>query len=316
VVSRDAADAVRSLLEARGVAFDAKIDDAPLWIDGDPARLQQIQVNLLSNAAKYTPRGGHVALEVGRDDGHAVIRVRDDGAGIAPDMLGTVFELFVQSNRTLDRAEGGIGVGLTLVKSLVEMHGGSVSAFSEGEGKGSEFVVRLPLSRAAPEGEPTTARSLPQRRERRGNRVVVVEDNVDSCQMLCSLLEMSGFECRSANDGVSGLTLVREWRPDVALVDVGLPGIDGFEIARRLRSEPGHRDTFLVALTGYGQPNDRARANEVGFDEHVVKPVHPDELLGLLGARVRRRGDASFLDGAPPSHATSKTGADPAGAEE
>jgi two-component system, chemotaxis family, CheB/CheR fusion protein len=279
-VIKDAADAARSLMDARGLSFSLEVEPRPLYVDGDPARLQQIHVNLLSNAAKYTPRGGHVRLEARREDGRAVVRVRDDGAGIPPAMLESMFDLFVQSARTLDRSDGGIGVGLTLVRSLVTMHGGEVTAHSEGEGKGSEFVVRLPLAAAAAaevtEGpRPFTARGG-------ATKIVIVEDNRDSREMMCHFLELAGFDCHSAGDGVEGLALIEQVRPDVALVDVGLPGLDGFEIARRVRQDPGHAGTFLIAVTGYGQPADRARAAEAGFDAHVVKPVQPEGLLRLL----------------------------------
>lgn len=291
VVARDAADAVRSLMEARSLELTTEIDPRPLWVDGDPARLQQIQVNLLNNAAKYTPPGGHVRLSVQRDGGWVVVCVTDDGVGIAEDMIENVFELFVQSKRTLDRSEGGIGVGLTLVRSLVALHGGEVKAESGGIGKGTSFIVRIPLAKGeTPEDDARArerARAIPSPAS-----VIVVEDNVDSCAMLCELLSLASFHCESANNGKAGLELITAKKPHVAIVDVGLPEMDGFEVARRLRADPTTRDMFLVALTGYGQPTDRARALESGFDEHVVKPVHPDRLLQLLGRRGARAGRA------------------------
>ena len=281
LVARDAADAVRPLFDSRRLELTVDIDPKPLFVDGDAARLQQIQVNLLNNAGKYTPEGGHVWLSLKREGGYAVIVVRDDGVGIAPDMLDSVFELFVQSRRTLDRSEGGIGVGLTLVRSLVEMHGGTVEGHSEGEGRGATFTVRVPLAERIVQDEdsrPRTGPKLPK-----SARIAIVEDNVDSCQMLCELLGFAGFVCESANDGVAGLELIERMKPDVAIVDVGLPGMNGFDIAKSLRSNRGHDGTYLIALTGYGQPADRARAQECGFDEHIVKPVQPDRLLTLLG---------------------------------
>ena len=236
-------------------------------------------MNLLSNAAKYTHKGGHVALSLRTEGKDAVVSVKDDGAGIAPDLLEGVFELFVQSRRTLDRSQGGIGVGLTLVRSLVEKHGGSVVAQSEGEGKGSLFTVRLPLASRE-------ARAVPARPRReplpKGALVVVVEDNVDSRQMLCKLLEHRGFRCESAGTGPEGLALIEALRPDAAVVDVGLPGMTGCDIARTVRKDDRLSGIFLIALTGYGQSSDRDRALQSGFDEHMVKPVRVESLVALL----------------------------------
>jgi two-component system CheB/CheR fusion protein len=286
-VIREAVDAMRGVMVARGLEFRAEIDDEPLFVDGDPARLQQINVNLLSNAAKYTPRGGHVSICAKREDGQATIRVCDDGAGIPKDMLDSAFELFVQSRRTLDRAEGGLGVGLTLVRGLVTKHGGSVVAQSEGEGKGSEFIVRLPLT-AAPAPAPA-----PTEPEPRGSnvpleqdlRIVVIEDNRDSREVLCELLTRNGFDCRSCDNGADGLALIDEFSPMAAIVDIGLPGIDGLELARLVRASGKHPNIFLIALTGYGQRSDRELALQAGFDEHVVKPVDLAALRRLLGTR-------------------------------
>jgi two-component system, chemotaxis family, CheB/CheR fusion protein len=278
-VAAEAADAVRDLMAARGIQFEVAIDSRPVPVEGDAARLQQIQVNLLSNSAKYTRRGGHVWLNVGLEDGQAVLRVRDDGAGVRADMLDSIFELFVQSSSTLDRAEGGMGVGLTLVRSLVEMHGGTVSAHSEGRGKGTELVVRMPLT-AAPRREALPTR--PRVQWPAGTKIVVVEDNHDSRQTLCTLLELAGFDCHAAENGADGITLMERVRPDIGIIDIGLPGIDGFELARRIRARPELGGLYLVALTGYGQPADRTMAIEAGFDEHLVKPLQPEDLTRLL----------------------------------
>jgi two-component system CheB/CheR fusion protein len=213
--------------------------------------------------------------------------VKDDGAGIPADMLESVFDLFVQSSRTLDRAGGGLGVGLSLVRSLVAMHDGSVGAHSEGEGKGSEFVVQLPLAEAPLAAPPLP--SVPARQPARhtcappaGATVLVVEDNADSRETLCELLELSGFSCRTAENGAEALALLDEIHPAVAILDVGLPEIDGYELSRRIRAKPAHADICLIALTGYGQPSDRATGEEAGFDAHLVKPVRIESLLALL----------------------------------
>ncbi|WP_441286133.1 chemotaxis protein CheB [Sorangium sp. KYC3313] len=290
-VVKDAADAVKNLMDTRGVDFSVVVDPEPIWVEGDPARLQQVHVNLLNNAAKYTSRGGHVTLEARRVDGHAVVRVKDDGVGIPKEMLDTVFELFVQSSRTLDRSAGGLGVGLTLVRGLVEKHGGTVSARSDGEGKGCEFEVRLPISE--PSSEQEAARGSLLANIPRRSRVVVVEDNDDGREALCALLARAGFECHSASHGISGIALMDQVLPHVAIVDIGLPGIDGLEFARRVREKPQHKNVYLIALTGYGQQGDRERAREAGFDEHLVKPVDLATLRRLLAEGEPVTGESS-----------------------
>lgn len=280
-VARDALDAIRNVMDARGLELRADISEEPLFVDGDPARLQQICVNLLSNAAKYTPRGGKVLFQLVRDGASAVIRVRDNGMGIPKEMLDSVFDLFVQSSRTLDRAEGGLGVGLTLVRGLVGKHGGTVSARSDGPGKGSEFTVRLPLAGAPDSTEPGVPSNLPKLA--RGSRIVVIEDNQDSREMLCSLLTHAGLDCKSSDNGASGVALIDEFKPAVAIIDIGLPGLDGLEVARRVRQNPAHARIYLVALTGYGQRTDREMALKAGFDEHLVKPVDFATLERVLG---------------------------------
>jgi two-component system CheB/CheR fusion protein len=291
-VLEEACDVVRPQVAERGIELRAELGAVPIPVDADPARLQQIHVNLLSNAVKYTPPEGHVWIAARIDGAEVVVSVRDDGAGIPRDMLDSVFELFVQSNRTLDRAAGGLGVGLTLVRALVEMHGGSVQARSDGEGKGTEFVVRLPLATgdgvralAGPEAAPVR-RPMP-----RGGRVVIVEDNADTRELLCQLLQEEGYTCRTAAGGKAALELIRQFEPHVALLDVGLPEMDGFELARRLRAAPETADMHLVALTGYGRASDRVASREAGFDEHLVKPVQPDQLLRALAQLAGQASD-------------------------
>ncbi|MBA3539159.1 MAG: PAS domain-containing protein [Deltaproteobacteria bacterium] len=278
-VVEEAVAAVRPIMETSGLSFTLNIDPRPLNIEGDASRLQQVCVNLLTNAAKYTPHGGQVFIDASREDTDAIIRVRDNGVGIPTHMLDAVFELFVQSHRSIERAQGGIGVGLTLARSLIGMHGGSIHATSDGEGKGSVFAVRLPLTTKSLEarGSQGSHRAATQ-----GMRIVIVEDNADSREMLCALLTRAGFECRSAADGISALSLIDEFSPEVALVDVGLPGIDGFEVARLVRSEQKHPNMTMIAVTGYGQQSDRMAALKAGFDAHLVKPVRLEQLLAII----------------------------------
>jgi two-component system CheB/CheR fusion protein len=279
LIAAEAAEAVRSQMADKGLTFTVESAPDPLWVHGDSARLQQIQMNLLSNAAKYTPRGGRVWLQIRAEASGAVIRVKDTGAGIAPQMLESVFDLFVQAKHTLDHSGGGLGVGLTLVRALVELHGGTVSAHSDGDGTGSEFTVRLPLTPVS-EPEPEQARVLAV--PAAGTKILVVEDNADSREMLCAMLTHAGLECHEAPDGPSAIRLIDDVLPDVVILDVGLPEMDGLEVARRIRAHPRHARVHLIALTGYGQISDRVATTQAGFDYHMVKPVQPAELIGLL----------------------------------
>jgi two-component system CheB/CheR fusion protein len=283
-VVSEAADAVRGLAQSRNLQFDVTLAKDPIFVDGDPARLQQIHVNLLRNAAKYTPRGGKIAIETLLDGDTARVIVRDTGAGIPAPMLESVFDLFVQAKRTLDRSEGGLGVGLTLVRALVRKHGGSVTARSEGEGKGSEFEVRLPRVAAAP--EVAVVNPAPKKGRPPGElRVLVVEDNPDTRVMVCEILEMAGFDCQTAESSLKGLKLIDSFHPDVAIVDIGLPEIDGLEFARRVRSNGANARIYMIAFTGYGQREDRLETARAGFDLHLVKPVDPTQLIQLLNER-------------------------------
>ena len=276
-----AVETARPHVEQRRHTLEVALPDEPLWLEADITRIEQVLANLLHNAAKYTPSGGLIQLAAERQDGEAVLRVRDNGAGISADLLPQIFDLFVQEERSLDRSQGGLGIGLTLVRSLVERHGGRVAVASEGPGQGTEFTVRLPLSDPPDIG----ASSQEGKREDAGPRTVralLVEDNLDAAEALGELLRMWGHEVHIAHDGPSALHLAEKERPDVLLLDIGLPGMDGYEVARRLRSTPGFAGVKLIALTGYGQEADRQRSGLAGFDHHLVKPVDLEQLRALL----------------------------------
>jgi len=267
-------------MEVRRQLFTANIPPEAIWVDGDTTRLAQVVGNLLSNASKYTGQGGTVSLSVQRNGAEATLRVRDSGIGIAPEMLPRVFDLFVQAERSPDRTAGGLGLGLTLAKRLTEMHGGTLEAFSAGLGRGSEFVVRLPVFVGEPVANAVTRPVTVYEAVRR--RILVVDDNADSAEALALALGVTGHEVRLAADGPSALTTAAEFRPEAVLLDIGLPGMDGYEVARHLRAAKGSARMVLVALTGYGQEEDRQRAREAGFDHHLVKPANPDAILALL----------------------------------
>jgi CheY-like chemotaxis protein len=250
----------------------------PVRISGDPVRIEQVFTNLLTNAVKYTPAGGSIDVRVNADADHAVVQVIDTGVGIAPHMLGDVFELFVQADRSLDRSQGGMGIGLTLVRLLVELHGGKVEANSAGLGKGSTFTVTLPLlkdDRPVAVAKPRVAPPIV------GRHVLLVEDSADNREMLQALLELDGHRVDVAADGLQAVRQGLTLKPDVAIIDIGLPGIDGYEVAQRLRAELGPK-IVLVALTGYGMPEDRAKAAKAGFDVHLIKPVGLSDLEAAL----------------------------------
>ena len=252
-----------------------------VWVDADVVRVEQIVGNLVSNAIKYTPAAGRIVISVGRDNGYAILSVQDTGVGMSPHLLARVFDLFVQGERRLDRTQGGLGIGLTLVRRLVELHGGTVEAASEGADRGSRFTVRL---RAVPTPA-MGAKPAPGSGRVATRRVLVIEDNDDAREMLRHLLEAAGNEVHEAADGRRGLEMALSLRPDVALIDLGLPGLDGYEIARQLRASDERRAILLVAVTGYGSPEDRERSLLAGFDVHLVKPVDPDMLAGVLARR-------------------------------
>ena len=273
-----AADAVRPLATADGKTFSIDVPDDPIWLDVDRVRIAQVLDNLLHNAVKYTDQGALIELRVERQAAAAVIYVRDNGIGIDPELLPKVFDLFTQSTRTLDRAQGGLGIGLTLVRNLVQMHGGTVEAHSEGAGKGSEFVVRLPLTSVEipPEAPPVPQETGPR-------RVLVVDDNLGAARLMAALIGKLGpHQVEVAHDGPEALAKLPEFLPDVVLLDIGLPGMDGFEVARAIRQLEAGRQVLLIAVTGYGQEEDRRKSQEAGFDDHLIKPVSLEHVVQLL----------------------------------
>jgi CheY-like chemotaxis protein len=265
------------LLEQRTHSLSVDVRRQGLAVKGDPTRLSQVVANLLTNAAKYTPPGGEIAVHVEQDGGDVVLRVKDTGIGIAPDILPRVFDLFVQDRQAMDRSQGGLGLGLTIVRNLVERHQGSVSAHSDGPGHGSEFVVRLPRAVSGVETDARQPRyALPAGgvvSPHHVRRILVVDDNEDAAEMLSETLRMKGHDTRIAHDAPSALRLAEGFTPDIAFLDIGLPVMDGYELAGRLRDLAGLRAIRLVAVTGYGQESDRQRSQAAGFHHHLVKPV-------------------------------------------
>lgn len=294
---REATETVAASMAQRLVAMEIALPGEPLCVNGDPARLLQVFTNLLTNAAKYTEAGGHVWVIAQLERSEAVIRIRDTGIGIHPHRLESIFEPFVQEDATLARSNGGMGIGLALVRSLVRFHGGSVVAQSEGPGRGSTFTVRLPLTKAERRTTPQTDANS----DVSDMRLLIVEDNPNAREMLQAVLELEGHEVATAASGRHGIELIEFQHPEVALVDIGLPDLDGYEVARQIRRNPENSDVFLVALTGYGQPDDRRQALEAGFDAHMVKPVQIEKLTELFAQLRAKR------------HTEPEPGTDPAG---
>ena len=276
-----AVDQARPLLDARRHELTVEMPRARLEIIGDQARLVQVLSNLLNNAAKYTPEFGLIRLKVVTTSKELCFSVEDNGTGIAPDLMPELFDLFSQGSRSIDRAQGGLGLGLALVKTLVELHGGSVRAFSEGAGQGSQFMVRLPLAQGPTRVVSPEKPACPGQKPN-SVRLMVVDDNADAARTLANLLQLEGHTVRVAYDGRSALDQARQEPFEAFMLDLGLPGMDGFALARHLRGMPDTRDALLVAITGYGQPGDRAKSLAAGFDEHFVKPIDSDALRAVL----------------------------------
>jgi signal transduction histidine kinase len=280
-----AVETSRPLIEQRGHKLIVKAPAAPIHVDGDVVRLAQVISNLLNNSAKYTERGGRIWLECGRKKDEAVIKVRDTGVGILPEALPRIFEMFTQAGRE-NESRSGLGIGLTLVKRLVEMHGGTITAHSEGRGKGSEFVVRIPVAlSSASQAKPPVKTKLKSRKDgRKPIRILVVDDNQDSADSLGMLMKLLGNEVRIVNDGLAAVAMANEFEPQVVLLDIGLPTLNGYEAARKIRKQPWGSQATLIAVTGWGETIDRERSKKAGFDHHLVKPVEPDVLTTLLAS--------------------------------
>jgi signal transduction histidine kinase/ActR/RegA family two-component response regulator len=275
-------EACGPMIGEAGQRLAVQLPDQPVVVHGDPVRLSQIFSNLLTNASRYNHQGGHIALSAALDGGEVVVRVRDSGIGIPADQLGAVFEPFFQVRDAASRESGGLGIGLSLVKRLVELHGGSVAAASAGAGHGAEFTVRLPVVRATGVPAPARAAAAPAAA---GRRFLVVDDNVDAADSLALLLELSGHVVHKAYNGPDALVAARTHRPEVVILDLGLPGMSGYDVCRRLREHDAGQALLVVALTGWGQPGDRERTADAGFDAHLVKPVDQDVLMAVVRQR-------------------------------
>jgi CheY-like chemotaxis protein/two-component sensor histidine kinase len=287
-VVQSAVESSRPLIEASGHRLTVALPPEPLLLDADPTRLAQVYSNLLTNAAKYTDRGGHIRLAAERRAGEVVVSVKDTGIGIAAEHLPRLFEMFSQAVTALERSQGGLGIGLSLVKGLVELHGGSIEARSEGLGKGSEFVVRLPVGddTPAPRSPPGDGGEKGTPRSRR--RILIADDNRDAADSLAMMLRLAGHHVHAVHDGQEAVEAAGWFRPEVALLDIGMPRLNGYEACRRIRVEPWGKNTVLVAITGWGQEEDKRRATEAGFDEHLTKPVEPAALERLLAGLTAR----------------------------
>jgi signal transduction histidine kinase len=285
VVGR-ALETSRTLIDARKHELTVGLPSKSVRLNGDLLRLAQVISNLLNNAAKYTDESGAIRLEADAVGDEVILRVKDNGIGIPAEELPHVFDLFIQAGRSLDRAQGGLGIGLTLARSIVELHGGRIEAFSEGPGRGSEFVIRLPLGAAVGEVHeaPAEVKDPDVQSVSKRCRVLVVDDNVDSAESLAVALTLEGHEAKVAHDGPGAIELAGAFQPELAFLDIGLPGMDGYELARTLRRLEGGRKIALIALTGYGQVEDRRKSKEAGFDDHLTKPVNYETLASLINS--------------------------------
>ena len=279
-IVENAVEITRPLIDTRGHQLTVSLPEEEVWLEADAHRLEQVVSNLLNNAAKFTDDGGRIEVSAERPDDYVLLRVKDNGAGMSPDLIERVFDLFAQGTRSLDRPQGGLGIGLTLARRLVELHGGTIEACSEGLGKGSEMVVRLPvLPRISAPKDLAQAPAVPPKRPL---RLLVVDDSDDTAEMMSELLTLEGHDVWTAHSGPVALEAAAAHRPDAIVLDIGLPGLDGYQVAQRLRQDPAMKGVVLIAASGYGQESDRQRAREAGFDYHLVKPVDPRQLQEIL----------------------------------
>jgi len=289
-----ASDVARLMTDERGHEFTADLGSGPLLVEGDSTRLEQVFTNLLTNAAKYTDPGGTIQLTARREGDQIVVRIADNGVGIAPEMLPRVFDLFAQVDNSLDRSQGGLGIGLTISQRLVALHGGTIDVASGGTGQGSVFTIRLPARAVAAPEVIAPATASPATNLKAGAKVLVVDDNRATATALVDLLQLSGFDVQAAHDGFEAITAARRQHPEVVLLDIGLPGMDGYQVVRQLRQEEGLQHARIIAITGYGEDQARRRSREAGFDHHLVKPVDYETLLGLIaydGPELPRSAD-------------------------
>jgi len=294
-VIESAIEAAWPAIQRAGHTFTSTLSPEALFLDGDQTRLAQVISNLLNNASKYTSNKGEIRLNVAREGEQVVISVSDNGIGIPSNALSEVFGMFNQLNRELDRSQGGLGIGLALVKRLVEMHGGTVEARSSGLNQGSTFVVRLPLASAL--SQPATRSSAAPSAHLKPERILVVDDNDDAADLLSLMLRNAGFETKTVYDGPTAIEAAHSFTPDIAILDIGLPGMTGYELAERLRADASLRETALIALTGWGTPDDRKKAMAAGFDVHLTKPVSIEDLHVALAKAAARRHQHAALAG-------------------
>ena len=278
----------RPTIDAARHQVTVTLPPEPVHIEADPVRLAQVFANLLNNAAKYTEENGHIWLSAAQQGTEVMVSVKDSGIGIASEMLPQIFEIFAQASPALERSQGGLGIGLSLVRGLVELHGGAIEAFSDGPGKGSEFIVRLPIIRPLQNCEPVGTEDIRQKQVK-SVCILVVDDNRDSADTLAKLLTVMGNEVSTAYDGEQAIDATEKLRPDMVLLDIGMPKLDGYEVCRRIREKPWGQRVFLVALTGWAQVEDRRRTEEAGFNYHFVKPVDPTALSTLFASLPRER---------------------------
>jgi CheY-like chemotaxis protein len=286
-IVQQAVETSRPIIEQAGHRLTVELPTGVIYVDADLTRMAQVFSNILNNAAKYTEPGGQIWLTAAREGDDVTVSIKDNGIGIPPHMLPNVFDMFTQVDRSLERSQGGLGIGLSIVKRLVEMHGGAVEAKSEGHGAGSEFIVRLPvvLSVVTPQSGADEGTSASGRR-----RILVVDDNHDAANTLAMILKLTGNESKTAHDGLEALEVAEKFRPDLILLDIGMPKLNGYDTARRIRQQPWGKHITLVALTGWGQDDDRRKSQEAGFDVHMVKPIDPKDLEKLLATLTTATG--------------------------